>query len=691
MRQVKLLGSQSLSQAVSQPVSQSVCQLVSQAVSQSVCLSVSQSISQVLVISCFLLDLDRLRRDLSFFVYNPIFNGACIKQERMADSPQVTENRLANQTMKVSVCEPQLACKESAEWMWGFDEQMSLRYSPEYPELEGFLPKQEDRPANTMKNRDEDSNPGDVTTNKDEVNDTAKSTVNRRKKYLPRKLQRTSDLSVTGTSVVTVEERIEMPNTDQVDEPPSQSQDKCHGEDKIEPWASCSDAATPIASPVVTSSIVEADKTSSSSDRDQNSVLSRFRTAAGLAVTNQDVSHLPSKESDAEISLADDTSSRPENTLNALIQMCSKAEGSWGDRSYVPWSHQEREMLSTLSSLDQLPPSGHFAQASLTSSCNSLSSQDEQRSETPRTSDSADLAVQLSGADDGSVVTRVSEVEARTHTSLPPMSSTTSEHVTSFARHSSTSLSVTTATFTAASGSSKMLLKNFLSDKGPTTTDRPPTNSTAAASGNVSAKTPLPVDSISNHTNKFSGGQLPGNKHTAYRPIVPAPNQSLDSVITTPATNASLESGYYNDTTPYPIIVDTFSMTENIPSALAQQGSSEIRYSDSHFTPSRNTPPPQVNLAYYASPNPYQTGQTGHSGFISLDSTVAVQAISLEKFYSFSLPKYQDYETCRSRFYGSRYYKTTRTNFSRLSLEPLCSVIYPLTSCTRQSVNTSVN
>ena len=609
----------------------------------------------------------------------------------MADSLQETENHLANQTMKVSVCEPQLACKESAEWMWGFDEQMSLRYSPEYPELEGFLPRQEDRSANATKNRDEDSNPGNVTTNKDEVNDTAKSTVNRRKKYLPRKLQRTSDLPVTDTSLITVEERTEMLNTEQVDKPPSQSQDKCHREDKTERLASCSDAVTPMDSAVVISPIVEADKTSSSQDRDQNAVLSRFRTAAGLSVTNQDVSHLPSKESDAEISLADDTSSRPENTLNALIQMCSKAEGSLGDRSYVPWSHQEQDMLSTLCSLGQFPPSEQFAQASLTSSCNSLSSQDEQGSETPRTSDSAGLAVQFSGADDRNVVTRLSEVEVRTHTSLPPMSSTTSEHVTSFASHSSTSLSVTTATFTAVSGSSKMLLRNFISDKGSTTTDRPPTNSTAAASGNVSAKNPLPVDSISNHTNKFSGGQLPGNKHPGYRPIVPAPNQSLDSVVTKPATNASLESGYYNDTTPYPIIVDTFSMTENIPSALGQQGSSEVRSSDSHFIPSRNTPPPQVNLAYYATPNPYHTGQTGHSGFISLDSTVAVQAISLEKFYSFSLPKYQDYETRRSRFYGSRYYKTTRTNFSRLSLEPLCSVIYPLTSCTRQSVNTSVN
>ena len=642
------------------------------------------------------MDPDRLRRDLSFFVYNPIFNGARIKQERLADSPQVTANHLANQTMQVSECESKLACKESTEWMWKFDEQMSLRYSPEYPELEGFLPTRDDRPANATTNKNEDSNPGNVTTNIDEVNDIAKSTVNRRKKYLPRKLQRTSDLPVTGTSVMTMEERIEMPNDDQVDKPPTQSQDyKCDWEDKTERSTSCSDAATLMDSSVVTSPIVEADKTSSSQDRDQNSVLSRFQTAAGLSVTSQSVSRLPSKESDSQMSVPDDTSSRRENTvdssLNALIQMCSNAEGSLGDRSYVPWSNQEQEMLSTLRSLGHFPPSQQFAQASPTSSCNSLSSQDEQRSETQSTSDNAGLAIQLSRTDERSVDTRVSEADARAHPSLPTASSTTSEHVTSFARHSSTSLSVTTATLTAVSGSSKMILKNYISDKGLTTTDRPPTNSTAATSGNVSATNPLPVDSISNPTNKLSGGQLPGNKQPGYRPIVPAPNQSVDSVVAMPPSDASLESGYYNDTTPYPIIVDTFSITENIQSALEQQGSSEVRSSYSHIIPSRNTPPPQVNLAYYAAPNPYQTGQTGHPGFISLDSTVAVQALSLEKFYSFSLPKIQDHETHRSRYYGSRHYKATRTNFSRLSLEPLCSVIYPLTSCTRQSVNTSVD
>ena len=276
------------------------------------------------------------------------------------------------------------------------------------------------------------------------------------------------------------------------------------------------------------------------------------------------------------------------------------------------------------------------------------------------------------------------------------MSSSSTEYVTSSAMHSTT-LSATMPTPAVASACSEIPLESGTLDKVSLTTDQPQRSSTAVAIEKSGFDDRFVAESMFGHdtVSELSGGRLSGKEHPGYRPIVPAPNQSLDTFISAPAMAASLDSGYHNNDASYPIIVDCFSISENARSVLSHQAlvskplemEKEIRPSNSRFISSKNSPQPRVNQAYFAAPSSYQTDLTGRSGFIALDSTLPVQqALSLEKFYSFSTPYKRKQDTRRSRLYGSRHYKTTRTNFSRWSLEPVCSVIHPLTSCTRQSI-----
>ena len=162
---------------------------------------------------------------------------------------------------------------------------------------------------------------------------------------------------------------------------------------------------------------------------------------------------------------------------------------------------------------------------------------------------------------------------------------------------------------------------------------------------------------------EISRAPVLGNKHPEYRPIAPAPHPSNLSP-DVPSGHVFEDNEYYHDNGSYPIIIDSFSLNDSIQYSFAKQ--------------------PQVNLSYYPTPQLYQTGQASHNVLNPINSTVVKRSLPLEKFYSFPAPNSGDkHQVVRSRFQAGRHYKTTRTNFSRLSLEPLCSVIYPLTSCSR--------
>lgn len=659
--------------------------------------------------------LDRLRRDVAFFVYNPIYNGVR-NQERVANLEQATKSPPTYQSAGIRENESQLACEETTEWMWGFDEQMTLRYSPEYPELESFLPKQGYNAAsfanNLNKANDEHKQAGNAvsgTKKEDEDCDAVKVTVNRRKKYLPRKLQRTSDVPLTEASSKANGEKHdlqqEQPSTSYSDLLSSQSQGtKCNEQDNTERLSSA--VATPQDASKSTSPCKQTDIETPSShematSQDQGSVVRSFQTIAGLSVANQDGANLPSKESDASSTVVDDgssmlLSSRQENaadsSLTALIKMCSETEGPLGNTSFLPWSKQEEEMLSTISSFSQLPFSQRSLTAASLSSFIHVASLDGRISEPPSSSDADELSTQFSEDDERTdppltPMTPSERVTPSEHVTLgervtPSEHVAPSERVTSSSVHN-TSLSVPVVKSAAVSCSGMNALRNKILEKLPKTTDQSQTSSSVIASEKSGAVNPVLVDSISSLVtfSESSGRELQNNKNPGYRPIIPTPTQPVD-IISEAVIDASFDSGYSNDDPSYPIILNTFSITDNMPSALAQHGimgqsvemEKEVCSSNSHFTYSEISPP-----------NFYQTDLTGHFGYIALDSTIALQDLSLEKFYSFPSPYKREHETRRSRLYGTRHYKTTRTNFSRLSLEPLCSVIYPMTSYTRQS------
>lgn len=602
---------------------------------------------------------DRLRRDVSYFVYN----GA-LRPERAAHSPKATENHPTAQTSNISVSKSQLTCEESTEWMWGFDEQMSMRYSPERPELEAFLPKMADNHGIATENggkarNEQEQVSDDATKNGDGVRDAVKGTVNRRKKYLPRKLQRTRDITLVDASSTANEVRIQT----QADEPTTnetkvsvslQSQGtECNGDDKEERLHS--EVTTPLNSSVVLSPCVEADDSPSSQEmftvEDQDLPPSRLRTTTGLSVTCQDGSSLPLKESNETaqahttlMSISSIPENRTDSSLTALIQMCSKAGGSLSDQSYLLQSKQDQ---SSIPSICQVSLSQESSTASPPSPCDFLPS-DVQSIKSSNNSDDDDMA------------TLASKGKKKTSSSCTSTCSSSSDHVRSSAMLS-TSLSMTTATSAVVSDSCENSLRSETFGNVLTTTDY--FQATVVIEKPCLAD-PSHVNSIPGHVIMFTGGQLTGEKHPGYRPIAPAPNQSVDVNTVVSTTDVFQDSGYYHDNALYPIIVDSFSLNDNISYPFVQ--------------------PPQVDQSYYATPDSHQTRLTGHTGFIALENTVAKQAPYLEKFYSFSAPNKQEYQVGRSQLRGSRHYRTTRTNFSRLSLVPLCSVIYPPTSCTRQ-------
>ena len=228
--------------------------------------------------------------------------------------------------------------------------------------------------------------------------------------------------------------------------------------------------------------------------------------------------------------------------------------------------------------------------------------------------------------------------------------------------------------------------------KSPTTTYPCQTAGSTAVSRVytcIEESSPVIMDTLGCYTvNGHNSGQLQQNKQQGYRPIVPAPNQSVNVCSVEPTSDTSLTSSRSNNI-PFPIIIDSFSINENFRAAVAHRSFKyKILESQrqanpatvSNLMPQQTSPPLQINRGHF--PPPY-VNQSGQSGYIALDNTVLMKAISLERFYSFSAPAEQQPQppSLRPR---TRCYKTTRTNFSRMSLEPICSVIHPRIDLTSQ-------
>ena len=250
--------------------------------------------------------------------------------------------------------------------------------------------------------------------------------------------------------------------------------------------------------------------------------------------------------------------------------------------------------------------------------------------------------------------------------------------------------------FNICSNSNRTSMNSFVSDavsKSPTTTYPCQTEGSSAVSRAytcIEDPFPMIVDTFSGYyiVNGHNTGQLQPNKQQGYRPIVPAPNQSVNVCSDEPASDASVTSGVRSNNIPFPVIIDSFSINENFRAAVAHRSfkykileSQRQANPVSNLRPQQTSPPPQVNQGHFSLPHLNQTGQ---SGYIALDNTVLMKASSLEKFYSFSAPTEKSPQLPFFRPL-TRCYKTTRTNFSRMSLEPICSVIHPLNGFPRQS------
>lgn len=288
-------------------------------------------------------------------------------------------------------------------------------------------------------------------------------------------------------------------------------------------------------------------------------------------------------------------------------------------------------------------------------------------------------------------------------TVTPPVFTNYSGHSMHSSVHvTSSNINSTPAVFNIYSNRNTNSMNSFsVSDtvsKSPTSTYLCQTAGSSAVSRGytcIEGPSPTIVDTFSSYyiVNEHNSGQLQQSKQQGYRPIVPAPNHSVNVCSDEPASDPSLSSSCRGNDFPFPIIIDSFSINENFRAAVGHRSFKykileSLRQANpvSNLMPQQTSPPPQVNRGHFSSPYP---NQTGRSGYIALDNTVLMKAFSLEKFYSFSAPAEQQPQSPSLRPL-TRCYKTTRTNFSRMSLEPICSVIHPLIDLASQKSATEV-
>lgn len=627
-------------------------------------------------------------------------------QEKLPTVTQVTQSQSTiNQT---SETEAILTCEESSEWMWRFDEQMSLRYECENS-MEG---RRGDNSGNALQNAGNNA--------KESSTEEAKATVNRRKKYMPRRLQRRNVVSLKtvclGSKDKEEAKEGEAVNENTVNEMDllSPQSNNTNGDDSGEPEQACSSDATTLSvslprlgvaekTPVTCSNSVLSAMVNSYTDA---LLPSRFKTETGvLFVIGQNGSRATNNVTGEPLAALTSSSSGTENTtgssLNALIEMCSKAGGSLNNPSDLPWSAWgtvTRDISSRgtgtrdISSrqMEGAQASQDISSRELTETVNeeTVSTDSSKETGVPVTNGGADSFLneeteeesttssncqlsQVSACSSSVSLASQSDVQESLRLSVIPMSSQYNGHATT---------SEATVTASAGSTSSGYSFTSDTVDKPPTATDRCPTGSTAVTTSCVETPFPVIVETFSGHhvLNGFNSGQQLDNTQTRYRPIVPAPSKSVNTSFDAPTNDAFVNSSACKNDILYPVINDCFSLANDDQYAVAEK---QPPSSNSCFIPHQNSPQPQVNKVYFPSPN---AQLTGHSGFTVLDNTSPMQALRLEKFYSFSTLGEQVKSPIRPQ---TRHYKTTRTNFSRLSLEPICSVIYPLSSSTCQSTS----
>ena len=616
-------------------------------------------------------------------------------QESLSTVSQVTQNQSTHQTNET---ESRLTCEESTEWMWGFDEQMSMRYAS-INQLDGFV-KQRDISSNASNN---------ATVANEASKDAGIAAVNRRKKYLPRRLQRTSTTSSTIASSVfevneepTENEQTDKRTVNQVDFLSSQPKNAISicGDSNKDCHETEQSPASPCFEPPEKTSVITCDDSSQEQkiNSHTNAILSRFRTAKGLfSLSGQDVSHLGcdvSGETYVSRPSCSLSTPGPEGTtassLNALIQMCSEA----GGRLSRCMTERKREMVAM--EISKKWEDIHASEDSSTgeefADGRSSSSEESEGPVTPQGGDSLSerpvekssnsSRCQLEESHCNVLDSLTSEDNEVTIPSPIPTVSSSSGLVTS------SDITETSPVVSRSGNNNNSSSSCNVVNKSPTTTNQCQAGSTTVTIANPNVEDPLPVivDIFSGYylVNGVNSGQPEGNKQHGYRPIIPAPNQSVNICSDDPTSDASVAN---SNSIPYPIIVDSFSINENFRYAVGHrsfkykilEAQQQARLSNSHYS---SSPPPQVNRGYFSSPI---SNQENHSSFIALDNTLLMQAFSLEKFYSFSIPEHRA-QAARLRP-KSRFYKTTRTNFSRLSLEPICSVIHPLISSTLQSTS----
>ena len=618
----------------------------------------------------------------------------------------------------------------------------------------------------------------------------AKATVNRRKKYLPRRLQRTVSSTNVSAEGITESEPVDEIAVDQVylqlqpNDKTSISGDDgkeeqvCSTDDQMT-RSSASSCFEPVPKPSIT-------RENSLSPHGRNSHSDDIRSkscaaAEQISVSSQDGLRPTSSVSGESLAtpakcMLSTVTPRPGNTtgssLTALMQMCSEAESgldSWRAMRQSTTATRDiskkLQMPGTSCGKDIFP--GELEEARMSSSKKSngpITSHDggslfEQQVETSTTSSCCQLSQEkdyplssesdwvkpsliptsFSGHVTSSDITSTSPVFSNYNnnssstsinsfvhatssciTATPPVSSNcssndshsmdssvrvTSSEVTatppvyntysSNSSHSMNSFVYVTSSDIAATPplsnnyySNRTSMNSFVSDtvSGLPTTTYPcqMAGSTAVSRQYTSTEEPFPmiVDTFSGYyiVNGHNSGQVQQNKQQGYRPIIPAPNQSVNVCSDEPASDASVTSSFPSNNISFPIIIDSFSINENFRAALGHR-SFKYKILESHRqgNPVSNlwrhqtSPPPQVNQCHFSAP---YLNQTGQFGYIALDNTVLMKAFPLEKFYSFSAPAIQHPQPPSLRPL-TRCYRTTRTNFSRMSLEPICSVIYP--------------
>lgn len=617
-------------------------------------------------------------------MYNPASNRGYDRTR------QAEQHALNHVNTKNATQESQLACLGSTKWNTNQSDQDGSE--SKCSELRGILYNERVQSGNATKHDNEICDVRNAPKIEDEMGVAIKGRKNRRKKYLPRKVQRASDFSVTADSFKNKAKSSEM-----------QAEEACSTKDDAVSFdlqdVTCSRQGTSLGSFDSMASFREKTEDASSlkeslnnqdedlmesSNQDENSALVRFQEVAELQVDSQskatesdtkqpkDYSPRPTqKDIGVELSSVSTTASRPQETvdssLNALIQMCSNAEQSLNDTSYQSCSREEHDMLCRKSSV-QWPTLSQVSEQT-TSTINFtefIPPPNKEINECPRGVFSAESAFMSESKNRSNLGPEV----YGTLFSSSLLSPSSAQSNATFVSHNNTGLQVTKPTSSAVRGSQGV--RSQREEKDSTTTIRQfQTTCTeeleeVSRNFNPTIATPGPC-----YVNKFND-----RRPVEYRPIALAPNQQEGTRI------SHLEDGGSgSDTSPHPVIVNVFSLNENAQVVATGKESLKASSSYPHFSIPQNSHQSLGNEKSFLRLD--TNGKDHHrssAGLISLDNTVSKQA-PLEKFYSFSTlkPESKQHSECsRPRLHGKRHYKTTRTNFSRLSLEPLCSVIYPL-------------